>query len=238
MEETEALVTMLDVISHSFVSVDRETWESDVQYGSWAKSLNSCRITMTPLDDRTCILENWLSVPEVHALQDPPSFEEKSHFAARHFVGGLPESAVPVESLYRPWSSYPDFPSANLRGMYDGDSAQYMKSLIKRMGMQLPSKFKSYPDHLSLEADMASVLLASGGEEEGREFLGERFSWLSDYRAKLLALGEDAYFYLALVDMLSAISLRWDNDASDDESDDESNDAEGSEREMRTRTAS
>ncbi len=218
--QTDSLADVLSTISHCFAHVPQNVWEAEIQYGNWNNFLTGCRSALTPLDDRACVLENWISTPEVEAIKNPPSYEEKTQFASHHFVGGLPESAVPVESLYCPWSETDmRIPFAGEKGMYGGDSAVYMKSLIERMGMQVPKEFQACPDHLSLEADLAAVILRSGGEEQGHMFLGERFGWLTRYRLKLLRLGKEAYFYLAIVDVLSAISLRWAPD--DDESEDD-----------------
>lgn len=249
MIQSEPFACVLETISHCFAKVPQDIWDADVTYASWKEFLNGCRAALTPVHNRSCVLENWLSAPEVRALKNPPSYSDKHDFAAHHFVGGLPESAMPIESLYRRWgrdldalspaapmntsapgsahSANPTAPAqkdmcdtdvANPagsipKGMYDGDSAAYMKSLIERMGMSIPDEFAAYPDHLSLECDLAAVILRSGGIEQGHMFVCERFLWLTDYRLKLLQLDDaQTYFYLALVDILSAIALKWQSE--------------------------
>lgn len=210
MESRATLADVLTTISHCFASVDRDVWEAEAAFGAWTGFLSGCSAALTPVEGRACVLENWLSQPEVDALKNPPTFAQKNAFAAHHFTGGLPGSAVPVESLYRPWATRASAaPMAGRTGFYGGDSAAYMKNLIERMGMKVPREFAACPDHLALEADMAALLLRAGGEEQAREFVVERFAWLTSYRLKLLSLGDEAHFYVALVDVLSGLASRW-----------------------------
>ena len=43
-------------------------------------------------------------------------------------------------------------------------------------------------------------------DAEARQFVAERFDWLTDYRLKLLKLDDDARFYISLVDVRTAQS--------------------------------
>ena len=124
-------------------------------------------------------------------------------FAARHFTGGLPQSAIPVESLYTDWN--PDNVNPLIgkqKGLYLGASARYMRALIEQLGLEVPAEYADCPDHLALELDLVAVLLRSGMDAEARQFVAERFDWLTDYRLKLLKLDDDARFYISLVDDL------------------------------------
>ena len=71
--------------------------------------------------------------------------------------------------------------------------------------MEVPPAFSACPDHLALELDLVAVMLRSGMREEARQFLAERFAWLTAYRMRLLALEDDARFYIGLVDVILAI---------------------------------
>ena len=77
--------------------------------------------------------------------------------------------------------------------------------LVERLGMEVPPAFSACPDHLALELDLVAVMLRSGMREEARQFLAERFAWLTAYRMRLLALEDDARFYIGLVDVILAI---------------------------------
>ena len=110
---------------------------------------------------------------------------------------------MPAESLYTTWSNGPlPSPFSKAEGMYQGDSARYMRDLVERMGMRVPPEFSACPDHLALELDLAAVLLRSGMRDAARQFVLERFSWLTAYRMRLLELADDARFYIGLVDVL------------------------------------
>ncbi len=134
----------------------------------------------------------------IDALKTPPSFADYDGFCRRHFTGGLPGSALPVESQYRPDAA---------RGAgYGAEPARYMEELIERMGLSLPPAYRAWPDHLALELDMLAVLQRSGCESEARSFLSERFGWLADYRRRLARLDDPAApFFVALVDALVGI---------------------------------
>ena len=113
---------------------------------------------------------------------------------------------MPVESLYRTWSAgAAPAPFSQQQGLYLGDSAHYLRELVERLGMEVPPAFAACPDHLALELDLVAVMLRSGMREEARQFLAERFAWLTAYRMRLLALEDDARFYIGLVDVILAI---------------------------------
>ncbi len=144
-------------------------------------------------------LYELLSEREVEALKNPPAYASYSAFCRRHFTGGLPASAVPVESIYRTRREAQE----GERGSYHADSALYMGALIERLGLTLPPQYAACPDHLALELDMLAVLQRSGCDDEARSFLSERFDWLVDYRQQLLHLEDpESDFYIALVDIL------------------------------------
>ena len=159
-------------------------------------------------------LQEFLSEQELCSLFTPPSFEEARRFAARHFTGGLPASAMPVESLYRPWSLDGSVALPTEGGRYGGQSARYVAELCERLGLEVPPAFAAYPDHLALELDLLAVLLRSGMAPEARTFLMERFAWLTDYRRRLLELG-DASFHIALVDVILGIRTQQEEAASE-----------------------
>lgn len=209
---------MFTVLSMCFAPVEADEWKQLVDGPLWSDFLDAARRGLQ--DDaafgepaspmaraRTrCPLQEFLSAGEVNALFAPPSYEEKRLFAARHFTGGLPESAVPVESLYTAWSNGPlPSPFSKAEGMYQGDSARYMRDLVERMGMRVPPEFAACPDHLALELDLAAVLLRSGCAKEALRFVLERFSWLTAYRMRLLELADDARFYIGLVDVVLGV---------------------------------
>ena len=168
---------MFTVLSMCFAPVGQDEWKQLVDGPLWSDFLDAARRGLQDDDAlgeptspiarvrSRCPLQEFLSAGEVKALFTPPTYDEKRLFAARHFTGGLPESAVPAESLYTTWSngSLPS-PFSKAEGMYQGDSARYMRDLVERMGMRVPPEFSACPDHLALELDLAAVLLRRGCE--------------------------------------------------------------------------
>ena len=189
------------VLSICFAPVERDEWEQLVDSALWSDFLDA--VARCGSQGEAALADRD---PMARALLAPPSYDEKRAFAARHFTGGLPESAVPVESLYTAWSngSLPS-PFSKAGGMYQGDAARYLRDLVERLGLEVPPQFAACPDHLALELDLLAVLLRSGLQSEARTFLAERFAWLTAYRMRLLALKDDASFYIGLVDVLMGI---------------------------------
>jgi hypothetical protein len=62
--------------------------------------------------------------------------------------------------------------------------------------------------HLAFELDLLASLLRNNLTNQAAAFLEERFAWLHLYRAKLLELGDDAWFYRGLVEILLEIRER------------------------------
>lgn len=172
---------MFTVLSMCFAPVGQDEWKQLIDGPLWSDFLDAARRGLQDDDAlgeptspiarvrSRCPLQEFLSAGEVKALFTPPTYDEKRLFAARHFTGGLPESAVPAESLYTTWSngSLPS-PFSKAEGMYQGDSARYMRDLVERMGMRVPPEFSACPDHLALELDLAAVLLRSGMRDAAR----------------------------------------------------------------------
>ncbi|MBC5585783.1 molecular chaperone TorD family protein [Eggerthella sp. NSJ-70] len=186
------------VLSICFAPVERDEWEQLVGSALWSDFLDA--VARCGSQDEAALADRD---PMVRALLAPPSYDEKRAFAARHFTGGLPESAVPVESLYTAWSngSLPS-PFSKAGGMYQGDAARYLRDLVERLGLEVPPQFAACPDHLALELDLVAVLLRSGRGDAALQFAQERFSWLAVYRRRLLELADDARFYIALIDVI------------------------------------
>lgn len=210
---------VFSVLSKCFACVSEDEWERLTAPHAWDDFLGSVRFILQNggslggdlsqverARSNRAPLQDFLADGEVDALFCPPTYHEKQQFFARHFTGGLPESALPIESLYTPWDDAgAASPFGKRDGMYLGRSARYMSALIEQLGLSVPSEYSDKPDHLALELDVVAVMLRSGMTSEARVFLGERFGWLTDYRRKLIKLGREASFFACLVDVLIGI---------------------------------
>lgn len=189
MENYEALA----IAVRSFAPVEESDWEAITESASWDAFLNTLNsLANGNLDEQTRA-----------ALAKPPSFQQKAQFARRHFTGGLPASALPVESLYLPPVPGAAGPS------YLRETALYMRELVEAMEIPVPDEFSAMPDHLSIELAVVATLLAINHSDEATEFMTERLTWLPAYTARLEQLDDgDAGFYIALTKALSSIAAK------------------------------
>lgn len=213
MAVDDALV--LSVIVRGFAPSTDESWEHLSAGSAWDEFLSAAREALrggrllgesvAPVyrTGKHPSFSEFLSEEEIDALYCPPSAEEKRQFAARHFTGGLPGSALPVESLYVPWSDSGMF--AGEQGLYNSDVARYMRELTASLQLEVPDEFSACPDHLTVELEVMTLLVETGACAQARQFCIERLGWLEEYRPKLVALGPEARFWLALVDVLIGV---------------------------------
>lgn len=207
--QNEVKVQVLETISQAFAPIDQASWDELTSFASWTHFLDGCTSAVCVDAGNRSDLADYLESTELEALNEPPTFLQKQHFAARHFTGGLPQSAMPVESLYRDKDGEAVLrnPLVDEPRHYGGPSASYMEDLVRSLGCTMPQEFKAYPDHLALEADLAAFLYRSGMQQQAESFIEERFAWLTVYRMRLLSLeDEEARFYMALLDVLVGLS--------------------------------
>ncbi len=170
------------VLSKCFAPLSADSWEEIVSC-EWPSFLEGLAADL-PHDDASQHL--------LDTLATPPCYEDKHTFAARHFTGGLPASAMPIESLYT--RKMPD----DLPEYYQ-EPALYMKDLIASLGCEIPDGFETYPDHITLELEVLALLLESD-MDSARDFAFTRFNWLAEFGGKIKAFGAESSFYAAAVD--------------------------------------
>ncbi|MCL2883315.1 MAG: molecular chaperone TorD family protein [Coriobacteriia bacterium] len=143
-------------------------------------------------------------------LKRPPSYSELSGFQRRYFTGGLPQSVVPVESLYRQWTVRTDSELcfSHEKGFYNGDAAGHMRYLYQSLDLHIESEQQLHPDHLSLELSFAAMLVGYGRPADVALFIGEHFGWLSDFsdalKEKASPTDSCTAFMCTLTDCLAA----------------------------------
>lgn len=103
---------------------------------------------------------------------------------------------VPVESIYRRWTSdaSAEVPFAAEKGLLLSDHALHMRDLYEAFGIKIPAEFESMPDHLCLELEFAALLLEHTEEAKYAIFLAEHLNWLDDLVAEAEQKGIPDYY--------------------------------------------
>lgn len=126
--------------------------------------------------------DSWHHIAKALGISDsPPGFESYRHFANHGLTPGMRLAALPVESLYLPWSELPDAQGGNVRGHYRGDHAVHIEELCTRLGIGIPPEFRAMPDHLALLAELLAFLDEHAPAPEARAFARDHFAWLPYY---------------------------------------------------------
>lgn len=119
-----------------------------------------------------------------------PSWSQRSLLQNELLVSGMPFAALPVESLYKPWSTSLGNDYGAQRGLYLGDSARHLQALYASLDLTVPVRFAAMPDHLSLLLELLSLFVGSGNERAARDVVADHLDWLDAYDATLAARSE------------------------------------------------
>lgn len=182
---------VLRTLSHVFGPFDRELWLDLTNSDSWTAFLNEAQAVVSADAAASPSAASVFS-----GLSAAPDVEAHESFASRCLTGGLPTSAVPVESFY--FVGEDGCRSA----CYLQEPALYMKSVFDSLGLDLPDAFAAMPDHLSLELEIAALYWDLGLADQARLFLRERTAWLPAYRLRLAEASESNDFYLSCIDLI------------------------------------
>lgn len=104
----------------------------------------------------------------------------------------MPLAALPVESLYKPWTSAPGSQFGGARGLYLGDPARHVQALYDALQVEVPERFAAMPDHLSLLVELLSLYVEAGNAETAQQFARDHFDWLDAYDDALAKRAEQA----------------------------------------------
>ena len=124
------------------------------------------------------LYENWPAL-----LPDLPSATAAYR---QSFLFPVHSRVVPVESVYRRWTSdaSAEVPFAAEKGLLLSDHALHMKDLYQTFGITIPEEYESMPDHLCLELEFAALLLEHDAETKYGVFIAEHLNWLKDLVAE------------------------------------------------------
>jgi TorA maturation chaperone TorD len=117
------------------------------------------------------------------------------------FMGPLPPYIVPVESVYKKWTSDPDcrLPIAEKKGYLMGDPAMDMFKRFQAHGIVIPDYFSSMPDHIGLELEYMAFLYGSAdtGTEITMNFLTEHLDWIGELAFEIEKLNSRGFYATA-----------------------------------------
>ncbi|MEW6739672.1 MAG: TorD/DmsD family molecular chaperone [Nitrospirota bacterium] len=131
----------------------------------------------------------------------------------RLFEGPLPPYIVPVESVYKRWSSDPEcrLPMAGEKGYLMGDPAMDMIKRYQARDIVIPDKYSSMPDHIALEMEYMAFLCINGDIEEQMEFLGSHLNWIDELAKEIKNFEQGSKFYSAGAGITALIISRTQN---------------------------
>ena len=121
-----------------------------------------------------------------------PSWEVRSTLQNEVLLPGMPLAALPVESLYKPWSSAPGNAFGAQRGLYLGDAARHLQSVYATLQIEVPAHFAATPDHLALTLDLLALFLQNGNAQAAADVARDHLDWLDDYDAVLCRSADGA----------------------------------------------
>ncbi|WP_080801884.1 molecular chaperone TorD family protein [Arabiibacter massiliensis] len=139
-----------------------------------------------PEDARRLLAAHGLPVP------DPVDSAARRVVEREVLTPGMPLAAMPVESLYKPWTSLPGSQFGGSRGLYLGDAARHVQSLYDALQVEVPERFAAMPDHLSLLCELLALYVEAGNDEAARRLAQDHFDWLDAYDAALAERAEQA----------------------------------------------
>lgn len=168
---TRTIAFVLSLIAPLFSYLDEKEYCDLSESGAW-EDLRNASAGFTR-DDRdavrfvqACTLPSW---PERSAMQN------------ELLVAGLPYAVLPVESLYKAWSSQEDNAFGATRGLYLGDPARHLNDVYRELSLEVPEAFVSMPDHLTLELELLAIVLEAGNVKAACQLVRDHFDWLGSY---------------------------------------------------------
>ncbi|MCK8825470.1 TorD/DmsD family molecular chaperone [Fuchsiella alkaliacetigena] len=121
---------------------------------------------------------------------DIPDFDQFKQEYSRCFIGLNEPSALPVESVYKVWTtdSQAQVNIANEKGYLMGDSALHIKHLMSGLGLEIPREYQQMPDHLTILLELLAYIIEHRQADEIKQFLDDHFDWLMDFKSRLVEI--------------------------------------------------
>lgn len=142
-----------------------------------------------------------------------PLFSQYKQEYMRCLMPGRSPAALPVESIYKVWTTDPSaqLSIARQKGYLMGDSAIHINHLLEQFGLEVPKEYDHMPDHLTILLELLAFLIVNRSREEVALFAQEHFDWLIDFNLKLTEVKALPFFINLtglLVELLEAISYK------------------------------
>lgn len=137
-----------------------------------------------------------------------PATPEELLAAYRYtFVDPVGPRLVPVESVFKPWTTAPDASLliAREEGWLGGDSAAHLRCLYRSLGLEAPPRLAYAPDHLALELTFYGLLLEEGTPEMQSTFRDQHLDWLGKLRTRARELGVPEVYQRILEECQAAV---------------------------------
>ena len=127
---------------------------------------------------------------------EPDGFDQFCSLYAKTLSEGEKRAALPVESLYKPWTKDHTctLPFSKSKGYLQGDSALHIKFLLEKFQIEIPSEYAGMPDHLSILLELLAYFIEHAPEEFTAQFLAGHFDWLAEYEEKLIEVSGHPFY--------------------------------------------
>lgn len=134
----------------------------------------------------------------------PPDFRSlakewaalQADYARCFWGGGLAPTAIPVESVYKIWTTDPtaQVMIASSKGYLMGDSAIHILYILEQLNMTLPEEYRQMPDHLAILLELLACIIRTRPVGEKLSFIRDHFDWLDDLLAALASVPGHEFF--------------------------------------------
>ena len=117
----------------------------------------------------------------------------------------FPLYVVPVESVYKEWSTTDDVTGGmkGEKGFIMGDPAVEMINRYRMAGIEIPQTYKDIPDHIAILLEYASLLCENIKREDRASFVSGHLDWVTELHNDIYKYSE-SNFYRAVADITVA----------------------------------
>lgn len=177
MNATSNMVRALSLIAPMFSSLTEAEYDDACRNPAWRDVRGAAEPLARDAVERALALPAW---------------QVRSTLQNDVLLPGMPLAALPVESLYKPWSAAPGNVFGAQRGLYLGDSARHIQAVCAELELDVPERYAAMPDHLSLLLDLLALFVESGNARAAADMVVDHFDWLGDYDAALARKADKA----------------------------------------------